>query len=167
MTSSHCLSERKAFKWCLIVLTHPFSTLLIKLLSLMEKYRDKYLSYRADWLAWIGISIAFGSGEGLLSTEGGVSVSSRSSIGSSFITGGGKEQDVDSDWLSVLVGALLGGATGLQRCGWILEGVGECKCMWLLTLLLLFGLLAPAVLLWLLLPWKALANGVWLFKVPW
>lgn len=45
------------------------------------------------------------------------------------MTGCGNEQVDDSDWPSAPVGALLGGATGLQGCDWILEGVGECNCM--------------------------------------
>lgn len=45
--------------------------------------------YRADWLAWIGMSTGLGSGEGLLNTGDGLSVSSLSSIGSSLMTGGG------------------------------------------------------------------------------
>jgi hypothetical protein len=46
-------------------------------------------SHRADWLAWIGMSTGLGSGEGLLKTGGGLSLSSLSSIGSSLMTGGG------------------------------------------------------------------------------
>ena len=48
---------------------------------------DAVLTYRADWLAWIGMSTGFGSGEGLLNTGGGLSFSSLSSIGSSLMTG--------------------------------------------------------------------------------
>lgn len=54
--------------------------------------------YRADWLAWMGMSTGFGSGEGLLNTGGGLSFSSLSSIGSSLMTGveGGPESECPS-----------------------------------------------------------------------
>lgn len=60
--------------------------------------RSRTLWNRADWLAWMGMSTGFGSGDGLLSTGGGLSFSSLSSIGSSLMTGvgGGPESECPS-----------------------------------------------------------------------
>lgn len=47
------------------------------------------LTYRADWLAWLGVLTIVGSGEGLLWGGGGLSGSSVSSSGSSLMWMGG------------------------------------------------------------------------------
>lgn len=46
-------------------------------------------TYRADWLAWLGVLTTVGSGEGLLCGGGGLSGSSASSRGSSLMCTGG------------------------------------------------------------------------------
>lgn len=46
-------------------------------------------TYRADWLAWLGVLTIVGSGEGLLCGGGGLSGSSDSSRGSSLMCTGG------------------------------------------------------------------------------
>lgn len=46
-------------------------------------------TYRADWLAWLGVLTTVGSGEGLLCGGGGLSGSSVSSRGSSLMCTGG------------------------------------------------------------------------------
>ena len=46
-------------------------------------------TYRADWLAWLGVLTMVGSGEGLLCGGGGLSGSSVSSRGSSLMCTGG------------------------------------------------------------------------------
>ena len=95
------------------------------------------LSYRADWLAWIGMSTSFGSGEGLLRTGIGLSISSLSSIGSSFMTGGCKEPIGASGGPSEPTGLVIGGPPGVPCESWTLGGFcGErdCKCVLLVLL---------------------------------
>lgn len=46
-------------------------------------------TYRADWLAWLGVLTTVGSGDGLLCGGGGLSGSSDSSRGSSLMWMGG------------------------------------------------------------------------------
>lgn len=48
-----------------------------------------FQTYRAAWLAWLGVSTMLGSGEGLLCGGGGLSGSSNSSTGSSLMCTGG------------------------------------------------------------------------------
>lgn len=55
----------------------------------VEKGEQSNQSYRADWLAWLGVLTTVGSGEGLLCGGGGLSGSSGSSRGSSLMFTGG------------------------------------------------------------------------------
>ena len=132
--------------------------------------------YRADWLAWIGMSTGLGSGEGLLNTKGGLSFSSLSSIGSSLMmtgVGGGPESECPSPQGSEELDA---GAETLMLLAELLRGGGPLDIFWGETdcelVLLLLGALLLLLLLAMLLPlfpleWYVPLNGGWLFKVPW
>lgn len=120
------------------------------------------------------MSTGLGSGEGLLNTGGGLSLSSLSSIGSSLITGvgGGPGSKCPSP-----PGAeeLEAGAEMLLLAAWLLRGGGpfetfegesDCELVLLLleALLLLLAMFPPPLFP---LEWYVPVKGGWLFKVPW
>lgn len=121
------------------------------------------------------MSTGFGSGEGLLNTGGGLSVSSLSSIGSSLITGVGSGPEFvcpsppGTEELGPVVGMLVLLLDELLRGGGPLEifcGDRDCELV-----LLLLGVLLLLLLLAMLLPlfplvWYVPLNGGWLFRVP-